>query len=61
MLLQHGLMNGAMSVPRIRTSETLGCQSRAHKLNRSATGLAPIIFSFNGLSKSPLIPLIEQN
>ena len=38
---QHGLMSGAMSVPRIQTSETLGRQSRAHELNHSVTGPAP--------------------
>ena len=38
---QHGLMSGAMSVPRIRTSETLGHQSQARELNHSAPGPAP--------------------
>ena len=31
----------AMSAPRTRTSETLGCWSGARKLNHSATGPAP--------------------
>ena len=47
---QHGLMSGAMSMPGIRTHKTLGCRSGAHKLNHSATGLAPqllILFNFN--------------
>ena len=38
---QHGLMSGAMSTPRTRTGETLGCQSRARELNHSAMGPAP--------------------
>ena len=38
---QHGLMSGAMSVPRIRVSEALGHQSRVCKPNHSATGPAP--------------------
>ena len=33
-------MSGTMSTPRIRTSETLGCRSRAQELNHLATGLA---------------------
>ena len=41
---QHGLMSGAMSPPRIRTGETLGCRSGAHELNHSAMGPAPIIY-----------------
>ena len=41
MLPQHGLTTGAMSVPRIWTGETLGCRSRVHELNHSATGPAP--------------------
>ena len=40
-LPQHGLMSSAMSVPRIRTYETLGCLSRACKLSHWATGPAP--------------------
>ena len=36
-----GLMSGAMSVPRIQTSETPGRQSAACELNHSGTGLAP--------------------
>ena len=36
-LPQHGLMSGAMSVPRIQTSETLGRRSTASELNHSAT------------------------
>ena len=43
---QHGLMSGAMSAPRISTHKTLGCRSRAHKLNRSATGPAPGTYIF---------------
>ena len=42
MLPQHGLMNGAVSVPRIQTSKTLGHGSRVHELNHSAMGPAPI-------------------
>ena len=42
MPLQHGLMSGAMSAPRIWTGETLGRQSGARELNYSATGLTPI-------------------
>ena len=38
---QHGLMSGAVFVSRIRTSETLGCRSRAHELNHLAMGPAP--------------------
>ena len=38
---QHGLMSGAMSVPRIRTGETLCHHSRAQELNHLATGPAP--------------------
>ena len=34
-------MSGAMSAPRIRTSETPGHQSTARELNHSATGPAP--------------------
>ena len=41
---QHGLMSGARSVPRIRTSETLGHQNGVCELNHSATGLAPDFF-----------------
>ena len=37
MLPQHGLMSSTMSTPRIRTSETLGCRSGAHKLNHLGT------------------------
>ena len=33
MLPQHGLMSGAVSVPRIRTGEILGRQSGARELN----------------------------
>ena len=40
---QHGLMCGAMSVPRIQTGKTLGCRSRGCELNHSATGRAPIM------------------
>ena len=39
-------MSGAMSVPRIRTSETLGRRSRAHELNHSATGPAPFFYIY---------------
>uniref|UniRef100_A0A9L0RGG0 Single-strand-selective monofunctional uracil-DNA glycosylase 1 n=1 Tax=Equus caballus TaxID=9796 RepID=A0A9L0RGG0_HORSE len=38
---QRGLMSGAMSVPRIHTSETLGHRSGVREVNHSATGLAP--------------------
>ena len=44
MLPQHGLMGGARSAPRIRTGETLGRQSGAHKFNHLATGLALVFF-----------------
>ena len=40
-LPQLGLMSGATSAPRIRTSETLVRGSGAGELNHSATGLAP--------------------
>ena len=40
-LPQRGLMCGAMSAPRMRTGETLGCQSGACELNHWATGPAP--------------------
>ena len=43
---QRGLMSGAMSAPRIQTSETLGCQSGARELNHSATGPAPQMSNF---------------
>ena len=36
-------MLGAMSVPGIRTGETLGLHSGVLQLNHLATGLAPII------------------
>ena len=39
-LLQHGLMSGATSVPRIQTGKTLGCLSGAHELNHSVPGPA---------------------
>ena len=38
MLPQRGLMGGTMSVPSIRTCETLGHRSGAGELNHSATG-----------------------
>ena len=41
---QHGLMSGAMAMPRIQTDETLGRQSGAGKLNHSAMGVAPFVF-----------------
>ena len=41
---QHGLMSSAMSAPRIRTGETLGCQSGPRELNHSAMGLAPVLW-----------------
>ena len=52
MLPQYGLMSGATSVPRIRTSKTLGHQSGARELNHSATGLTPasqtiMLYTFN--------------
>ena len=40
-LPQHGLMSGTLSMPRIRTRETPGHQSRARELKHWATGLAP--------------------
>ena len=40
--LQHGLMSGAMSAPRIQTGKTLGRRSRERELNHLATGQAPI-------------------
>ena len=42
---QHGLTSGAMSMPRIRTGETPGSQSRAHKLNTQPLGW-PQVFIF---------------
>ena len=55
-------MSGAMSAPRIRTSEILGCESREYKLKHLATGLAQPehflmycwIFSFL-ICKSPYV------
>ena len=44
---QHGLMSGAMSMPRIQTSETVGRQSGAHEFNHLASGPAPGVASFN--------------
>ena len=41
MLPEHGLMSSAMSLPRIRTGETLGRQSGGRKLNHLAMGPAP--------------------
>ena len=41
---QHGLMSGAMSTPRIRTSETLGRHRGAGELNHLAVGQPPIFF-----------------
>ena len=43
---QHGSMSGAMSVPRIWTGETLGCQSRGSKRNHLATGPTPLLTFF---------------
>ena len=54
-LPQHGLMNGAMSAPRIGTGETLGCQSGACELNHSAMGQAPLILDMV-LQYSPNFP-----
>ena len=58
MPLQHGLMSGAMSTPRIQTGETLGHQSRVHKLNHLATGPAPapkfFIYSFMASYFTPI-------
>ena len=48
---QRGFMSGAMSVPRIRTGETLSRQSGARALNHSATGPAPGQCSLAGLSQ----------
>ena len=48
MLPQHGLMSGAMSAPRIWTSETLGRQNREWELNHSATGPAQHKTIFKG-------------
>uniref|UniRef100_A0A9L0RV82 Potassium channel tetramerization domain containing 19 n=1 Tax=Equus caballus TaxID=9796 RepID=A0A9L0RV82_HORSE len=41
---QRGLTSGAMSAPRIRTSETLVACSGVLELNHSATGPAPFYF-----------------
>ena len=49
---QHGLTSSAMSMPRIRTGETLGRQIGAHKLNHMAMGPAPP--SFLRLNNMPL-------
>ena len=40
-LSRHGLMSSAMSVPKIRTGDTLGCWSGVHRLNHSTMGPAP--------------------
>ena len=42
-LPQRGLMSSAMSAPRIRTSETLGCRSGVRELNHSATASVPVL------------------
>ena len=47
---QHGLMSGAMSMPRIPTGEILGHRSRARELNHSATGPAP--YPINSLEQN---------
>ena len=47
MARQHDSMSGAMSVPRIRTGETLGRRSGARELNHSATGPALRIVSIS--------------
>ena len=44
---QRGPTSGAMSAPRIRTGKTLGRCSRARKLNHSAMGPAPGLYSKN--------------
>ena len=49
-LPQRALMSSAMSVPRIRTNETLGACSGVRELNHSAKGPAP--FSGNLMVKS---------
>ena len=51
-LPQRCLMSGAGSAPRIQTSETPGCQSRARELNHSARGLALV----SGSLPLPLSP-----
>ena len=43
---QHGLMSGAMSAPRIRTGETLGCQSRVCELYHLVMAAGPIFLFF---------------
>ena len=67
---QHGLMSGAMSTPRIQTSEIPAPQSRVHELNHSATGLAPVTLflraSVSGMlapahtAGEPVVPLSSQ-
>ena len=49
MLPQRGLMSGAMSVPRIRTGETLRRRSGVRELNHLATGPALGILTSNPL------------
>ena len=51
MLPQRGLTSGAMSAPRMRTSETLGCSSGVRELNHLAMGPAPISFYLSVLRK----------
>ena len=64
MLPQHGLTSGAMSVPRIQTGKTLGCQSGTHKLNDLAMGLAPPPFywkEFGWINNSVMKVLFSPN
>ena len=52
---QHGLMSGAMSTPRIQTSEPQGHPSAVRKLNHSAMGWPHTAF-FNEESAGNLAP-----
>ena len=56
---QHGLMS-ALSMPRIRTSETLGCRSGVHELNYLATEPTPHLtflrLSFLNFKMGKIIP-----
>ena len=49
---QCGLTSGAMSTPRIRTSETMGCWSRARELKHLASGPAPNYLIFKSARKA---------
>ena len=50
---KHTLMSGARSVPRIQRRDTLGCGSRVHELNHTASGPASY------LVKSEQVPILH--